>query len=169
MKLISVNIGTLTFRMEFALTAMKRIILKSKRIAKKNKLPCRILAQEPLTWIVSSDIETSLYEPIQLVLLPSPCNFRKLATESLKKANRKCEVLFTGTSTASIQAAVQAGMGLTILPQGAITKGVRKAPSNWELPELPMYSLTLFTDEKTENDARDIFIFYLKAELNNLK
>ena len=129
----------------------------------------RILAQEPLIWIVSSDTETTLHEPIQLVLLPSPCSFRKLATESLEKANRKWEVQFTGTSTASIQAAVQAGMGLTILPQGAITKGVRKASSHWELPELPMYSLALFTDEQKENDARDVFIHYLEAGLKNLK
>lgn len=130
---------------------------------------CRILAQEPLTWIVSSDTKRTLQEPIQLVLLPSPCIFRKIITESLEKANRKWEVLFTGTSTASIQAAVQAGMGLSILPQGAITKGLRKAPSSWELPELPMYSLALFTDDQKENDARDVFIQYLEAELNNLK
>ena len=130
---------------------------------------CRILAQEPLTWMVSSDTEITLPEPIQLVLLPSPCSFRKLATESFKKVNRKWEVLFTGTSRASIQAAVQAGMGLTILPQGAITKGLRKAPSHWELPELPLFSLALFTDEQTENDARDVFILYLEAELNKQK
>jgi hypothetical protein len=37
----------------------------------------------------------------------------------LEKDNRKWEVLFTGTSIANIQAAVQAGMGLSVLPKGA--------------------------------------------------
>jgi len=32
-----------------------------------------------------------------------------------------------------------------------------------------MYSLALSTDEQRENDARDVFIGYLEAELNNLK
>ena len=70
----------------------------------------------------------------QLVLLPSPCSFRKIATEGLEKANRKWEVLFTGTSIANIQAAVQAGMGLSVLPKGALKEGLRKAPFHLELP-----------------------------------
>jgi len=130
---------------------------------------CRVLTQEPLTWVVGNDTEASLNEALHLVVLPSPCSFRRVATESLEKANRKWEVLFTGTSIASIQAAVQAGMGLSILPKGALKEGLRKAPSHLELPELPMYSIALITDEQKANDARDVFISYLEAELNNLK
>lgn len=127
----------------------------------------RVLLQEPLVWIVGKDTEASLLEALHLVVLPSPCSFRKIATESLDKINRKWEVLFTGTSIASIQAAVQAGMGVSILPKGAVKEGLRKAPSHLELPELPMYSIALITDEQRENDARDVFISYLEAELNN--
>jgi DNA-binding transcriptional LysR family regulator len=106
---------------------------------------------------------------MHLVLLPSPCSFRKIATESLERANRKWEVLFTGTYIANIQAAVQAGMGLSILPKGALKEGLRKAPSHLELPELPMYLIALITDKQRSNDARDVFISYLEAKLNNLK
>ena len=58
-------------------------------------------------------------------------------------------------------------MGLSISPKGALKEGLRKAPSNLELPELPMYSLALITDEQAKNDARDVFISYLEAEINN--
>ena len=127
---------------------------------------CRILTQEPLTWVVGKDTEVFLHEEaVNLVLLPSPCNFRKIATEGLEKANRKWKIVFTGTSIANIQAAVQAGMGLSILPMGAIKEGLRKAPSHLKLPELPMYSIVLITDEQKANDARDVFISYLEAEL----
>ena len=98
---------------------------------------CRVLTQEPLIWVIGKDTEVSLHEVLHLVLLLSPCSFRKIATEGLEKANRKWEVLFTGTSIANIQAAVQAGMGLSILPKGALKEGLRKAPSQLELP---MYS-----------------------------
>jgi DNA-binding transcriptional LysR family regulator len=128
---------------------------------------CRVLTQEPLVWVVGRDTEASRHEMAHLVLLPSPCYFRKIATESLEKVGRKWEVLFTGTSIASVQSAVQAGMGLSILPAGALKEGLRKAPSHLELPALPMYSLALITDEQKENDARDVFISYLEAELNN--
>jgi DNA-binding transcriptional LysR family regulator len=83
---------------------------------------------------------------VNLVLLPSPCSFRKIATEGLEKANRNWEIVFTGTSIANIQAAVQAGMGLSILPMGAIKEGLRKAPIHLGLPELPMYSIVLITN-----------------------
>ena len=132
--------------------------------------PCRVLTQEPLTWIIGTRSDAPLYrDAVHLALLPSPCSFRKIATESLEKANRKWEVLFTGTSIASIQAAVQAGMGLSVLPQGALTEGLQKAPSHLELPDLPLYALVLIIDEQTENEARDMFTSYLEAELNRLK
>jgi len=129
---------------------------------------CRVLMQEPLIWVIGKDTKLSPHDIIHLVLLPSPCVFRKMATEGLEKANRKWAVLYTGSSIANIQAAVQAGMGLSILPAGALTEGLRKAPANLQLPELPMYSIVLIKDEEDSNDARDVFVSYLEAELNNL-
>lgn len=126
----------------------------------------QLLLQEPLVWAIGEENETSLYDDlIQLVLLPSPCCFRKIATDGLETANRKWEVMFTGTSIANIQAAVQAGMGLSILPQGALKKGLKKAPANLKLPELPMYSIILIRNDN-KSDAGDLFVSYLEAELN---
>ena len=130
---------------------------------------CRILTQEPLIWVAGQDMEASLHETIHRVLLPSPCFFRKIATESLERAHRQWEIMFTGTSIASVQSAVQAGMGPSILPAGALKEGLRKAPSHLELPELPMYALALITDEQKKNHARDVFIGYLEADLNKVK
>ncbi|MBU1060358.1 MAG: LysR family transcriptional regulator [Proteobacteria bacterium] len=129
---------------------------------------CRVLIQEPLVWVMGKETEGSLDEVLNLVVLPSPCSFRKIATERLDKAQRKWEILFTGTSIGNIQAAVQAGIGVSILPKGALKEGLRKAPSHLELPELPMYSIVVITDEERENDARDVFISYLEAELNSI-
>ncbi|WDP91830.1 MAG: LysR family transcriptional regulator [Desulfobacter sp.] len=130
---------------------------------------CRTLTREPLVWVVGRDTDTALLqEPVNLVLLPAPCSFRGLATGSLEKINRKWEVMFTGSSIANIQAAVQAGMGLSILPQGALKEGLKKAPAQLNLPELPMYAIALITDETQPNDARDVFISYLEAEINTI-
>jgi len=129
---------------------------------------CRVLMQEPLIWVIGKDAEISPQDVLHLVLLPSPCVFRKMATEGLEKANREWEVLYTGSSIANIQTAVQAGMGLSILPAGALTEGLRKAPAHLQLPELPMYSIVLIKDEEKANDARDVFVRYLEGGLNNL-
>ncbi len=130
---------------------------------------CRVLVQEPLVWVVSKDTELShLSDPVPLVALPSPCLFRKFATDGLEKADRKWDILFTGTSIANIQAAVEAGMGLSILPKGAMNEKLKKAPAHLKLPELPMYSIVLITDEEAKNDAKDVFVSYLEAELDSL-
>jgi DNA-binding transcriptional LysR family regulator len=130
---------------------------------------CRVLLQEPLIWVIGKNTEISIHDMLHLVLLPAPCVFRKMAKEGLDKADRKWEVLYTGSSISNIQTAVQAGMGLSILPTGALTEGLRKAPSHLELPELPMYSIVLIQDEQKANDARDVFVSYLEAEVNNLE
>ncbi|MEH0019016.1 MAG: LysR family transcriptional regulator [Desulfobacter sp.] len=126
----------------------------------------RVLVQEPLIWVTGKDTDIAHCDIMPLALLPSPCIFRTLAIENLEKAGRKWEILYTGSSIAGIQMAVQAGMGLSVLPMGALTRGMRKAPSQLELPGLPTYAIALFTDERQKNDARDVFVSYLEAELN---
>lgn len=128
---------------------------------------CRVIFQEPLIWAMGENADVSLEGVIPLVMQPSPCHFRKLATENLEKEGRKWEIIYTATSTAGIQTAVQAGIGLSVLPLGALKAGMKKAPARLKLPELPTFSIALFKDEKKKNDAGDYFIRYLEAELNN--
>lgn len=128
--------------------------------------PSRILTQEPLVWVMGKNTDPSmLQEPINLLLLPASCSFRQLAVEGLNRINRKWEVLFTGSSIASIQAAVQAGMGVSVLPQGALKEGMKKAPAHLNLPELPLFSIVMLTDPTQSNPARDLFISYLEDEV----
>jgi len=129
----------------------------------------QLLTQEPLLWVVSKDSDPSQYESLPLVLFPFPCSFRQIATKSLKNINRDWETPFTGTSTASIQNAVKAGMGVAILPQGAVITGIKKVPPSLGLPELPMHTIVVIVDESKENDARDVFISYLEVEVNSLE
>lgn len=128
----------------------------------------RVLTEEPLIWVISHNTESSIPETLPLVLQPSPCSFKKIAIENLDKVNRKWKIVFTGTSTASIQTAVQAGMGLSVLPKGALKEGLKEAPPHLELPELPMFTMVLFMDEKKKNEVGDFFISYLEAEIEKL-
>ncbi len=131
---------------------------------------CRTLVQEPLIWVVGKDTEVQMFEdPVSLVSLPAPCTFRKYAIEGIKSIGRGWEVLFTGNSIANIQAAVQAGMGVSVLPKGAMSEHLKQAPAQLGLPELPIYSIVLISDEQEENTARDVFISYLETELRTLK
>lgn len=128
----------------------------------------RVLYQEPLVWAVGQGVDGTVHERLHLALLPPPCHFRKLATDLLEQAGRTWDISYTGTSMSSVQAAVQAGIGVSILPKGALRKGLRKAPAHFELPDLPIYSLALIQDEERDDEARDVFVGYLEAELDDL-
>jgi DNA-binding transcriptional LysR family regulator len=128
----------------------------------------RVLFREPLIWIMGQGMEITESDMINLALLPAPCSFRKLAIESLDVAGRRWDLSLTGTSIPGLQAAVQAGIGMSVLPRSALRKGLRRAPAHLEMPELPMFSLALITDEGRDDEARDVFIGYLEAELEDL-
>lgn len=128
----------------------------------------RRIVKDPLIWVTGKGHSLSEGEPIPLVLLPSPCGFRNIAIETLETAGIPWEIVFTGTSVTSIQAAVQAGLGISILPTGALTSFLQRLPISTGLPELPIHTLAVFTDKNVENHAKNIFIDYLELELTKL-
>lgn len=62
---------------------------------------------------------------LPLVLLPEPCVLRTFALDALQRARRPFKIAFVGSSMASVQAAVAAGLGVSIVPQSALLPGMR--------------------------------------------
>ncbi len=126
----------------------------------------RILMRDPLIWTIGLEYEIPENKPLPLVMLSAPCHFRKMAIEALEKDGSDWKIVFTGTSMASVQAAVQAGLGVTVFPSRALTSKLRQLPLNLGFPELPMHEIALFTDEKQDMPAKKVFIDYLELELS---
>ncbi|HSN20163.1 MAG TPA: LysR substrate-binding domain-containing protein [Usitatibacter sp.] len=80
---------------------------------------------EPQVWVVREGLEPARGEPVALALLPPPCVLREHALSSLKRLHRASKVAFTGSSMASVQAAVAAGIGVSILPRSSLLPGMR--------------------------------------------
>lgn len=124
-----------------------------------------ILFDEQLFWVVSKQTKSTFDGLIPLVVFPQQCTFRKLATDHLSNLGRSWEIAFAGTSVASIQAAIKADLGLSILPEGAITDGIMLAPSDLNLPKLPKFPIAIFQRQQNKNDAADFFIRYFENEI----
>ncbi len=76
---------------------------------------------EPLEWVgSSSSLDPS--KPLPLVLSPHPCVYRASAFRALEEAGRKWRLVFSSPSYTGTLAAVQAGMGITVLPRNMIPK-----------------------------------------------
>ncbi len=73
--------------------------------------------REPLVWAGTRPEIFTSEETLPLVVSPHPCVYRKRATAALDRAGRSWRVAYTSTSLAGAQAAVRAGLGLTVLPK----------------------------------------------------
>jgi DNA-binding transcriptional LysR family regulator len=80
--------------------------------------------REPLVWVAAAGFAVSRLEALPLVVSPDPCVYRKRATEALDRARRPWRVSYTCASLAGAQAAVRAGLGVSVLPKDMTPEGL---------------------------------------------
>ena len=76
--------------------------------------------REPLVWAASRPDLFAAEGRLPLVVSPHPCVYRKRATAALDRAGRAWRIAYTSTSLAGAQAAVRAGLGVTVLPKAMV-------------------------------------------------
>jgi DNA-binding transcriptional LysR family regulator len=93
-----------------------------------------VIEKRALKWIIRPDFQ--LEEPIRLVLFAPPCEFRQIATQTLK--HKTWKQTFSSASLAGTWAAVEAGLGISIrtdlgIPRTLATRaqlpGTKRLPS----------------------------------------
>jgi DNA-binding transcriptional LysR family regulator len=85
----------------------------------------KALWSEPVAWVAREGFEAQPGTPVPLALLPAPCVLREHALESLKRAKQPWVLRYTGSSMASVQAAVVAGVGASIIPRSSLIPGMQ--------------------------------------------
>jgi len=74
---------------------------------------------EPIEWVGDGALLQS-GKPLPLVLSPQPCVYRAHALSALQDAGHRWRLVFSSPSYAGTVAAVEAGMGITVLPRTMI-------------------------------------------------
>jgi DNA-binding transcriptional LysR family regulator len=76
---------------------------------------------EILHWVTSRSHPLDPYHnPVRLAVFPQGCLYRNRAIHALEAAGRAWHIAYTSPNFTGIQAAVSAGLGLSILPEPAI-------------------------------------------------
>lgn len=91
--------------------------------------------REPLVWVCGTGYTLPKSELLPLVVSPEPCVYRKRALEALRHSRRGWRVAYTCGSLAGAQAAVRAGLGITVLPKDMVPPGLHILESGG-LPDL---------------------------------
>lgn len=100
--------------------------------------------REVLDWVASPRLVTETEGPIPLILAPAPDVYRKRALSALDAAGRDWRIVYTSPSLAGLQAAVQAGLGLTVLPTEMIPADMVSVSARLQLPKLPDTEIVLY-------------------------
>lgn len=93
--------------------------------------------REPLIWMMGADAVLEVEEELPLALFVHQCAFRDLALDGLRQCGWRGTEVFNSKSVATIQAAVEAGLGLTVLPKSTLRPGLRALGPDEGFPSLP--------------------------------
>ena len=92
--------------------------------------------REPLVWVGADASLTETGDPLPLVVAPSPCVYRKRAITALERTGRAWRCAYTSPSLAGQQAALRAGLGITVLPSEMVPPDLMRLGPKHGLPEL---------------------------------
>lgn len=124
-----------------------------------------VLLREPMVWVQSarSAIDPTR-TPIPLVVFAAPCGFRRTALHLLEKVGRLWRIAYSGTSLASIQSAVIADLGISILGKSSVLPGMKIVGAREGLPALPNLSIAIYSCKSADESlVRSLSTFIAAA------
>ncbi|WP_309490810.1 LysR family transcriptional regulator [Oceaniferula flava] len=123
-----------------------------------------ILWDEPLVWTGTLPADYQPSQALDLVLMPSPCCYRKIAFDTLTKIGTPWKLAIEANSVHAVQSAVRAGLGISVLPRSVL--GDKLPRINDTLPKLPQTSLASYVARGTTHPYAQRFIDFLVSCVN---
>jgi DNA-binding transcriptional LysR family regulator len=126
----------------------------------------RHLQKEKLLWVQaeSSTIDPRK-NPLPLVMFGPQCRYRPICLEALQKAGRTWEIVYDGGSLASIQSAVGADLGLSVLSALSLKPGIEIAGKKAGLPPLPTSNLALYSRKNPSDPSVQMLAGFIAEEV----
>lgn len=134
--------------------------------AEPARLPAAKLWPERLAWAGSPERCPEALRPLPLVVYPEGCTYRARMTRALTKAGIPWRIACTTPSLAGLQAAVQAGLGVTVLSTHTIPQGLRVLGLETGFPGLPDVTIGLYYDRGRLSEAASSLINFLIRRLD---
>lgn len=125
--------------------------------------------REMLDWVASPRLVVETGSPIPLVLAPAPDVYRKRALSALDAAGREWRIVYTSPSLAGLQAAVQAGLGVTVLPTEMIPANMISVSAGLQLPKLPDTEIVLYRAPGHVSPAAELLSSTIVAALEQAR
>lgn len=120
------------------------LLLELEQLDEFSRVPVRT---SPVVWISGAHFHHQRGLPLPLVLVDSPCVFRRMALHKLEQENRPWRNAFQTPTLAGVRAALRAGLGVTPRTIEMLTPGLKVVGEELELPPLPSATYYLYMRE----------------------
>jgi DNA-binding transcriptional LysR family regulator len=100
--------------------------------------------RDVLVWVGSPQLVVDRSQPVPLVLTAGPDVYRTRALESLQAIGRDWRIVYTSLSSEGLQAAVRAGLGVTVLSKDMVPDGMNMLGEEHGFPQLPDAEIALY-------------------------
>ena len=112
-----------------------------------------VLRTSPVVWLSGTRAHHLQSPTLPLVLIDSPCVFRRMALESLEAQNRAWRPTFQTTTVTGLRAALRAGLGITARTIEMLTPDLKVVDQELGLAPLPSVSYQLYVRMDDSSDA----------------
>jgi len=124
-----------------------------------------LLYRDALVWVSAPSFQLRLDRPVPLATLPPHCTHRGISLEALDRAGIPWRFVYVSSSTAGLQAAVQGGLGIAMVPKSAVIPELRILGAEHGLPPLPDFEIEIFVREKAPTPSCRAFVDFMTEEL----
>ncbi|MDB5981996.1 MAG: LysR family transcriptional regulator [Pseudomonas sp.] len=135
-----------------------------KRNCKQSPDPALCQWPEHLTWVAGRSLQT-IADPVPLAVFPQGCIYRERIIHALESAGRRWRIAFASQSLVGIQAAVSAGLGISLLPSTAVLAEHRPLGLDEGFVEAPPSELALISASLLLPQVHRTLADYLKEHL----
>lgn len=120
---------------------------------------------DELVWVSSDKHDVHLLPEVPLIAAFEGCIYRKRAIAKLTQKKRPWRLVYTIPDLTGIEAAIQEGLGVTVLAKSTVPDNLVIIKESDKLPKLGEIGITLIHNESNSNQAIDRLLEFLRISL----
>ena len=120
---------------------------------------------DDMVWVSSPHYTINTQSTLPLIAAPDGCIYRKRAIASLEQAGSPWQIVYTIQDLSGIQAAIESGLGVTVLARSTVPDTLKILKPGGPLPALGKMGISLSKFGKSNHKAVDKIAEYLTNSL----
>lgn len=124
-----------------------------------------LVRSDELVWVSSQPFAFEPEQTVQLIVAGEGCIYRKHAIAWLDKMQMPWRVVYNITEISGIQAALEEGIGITVLAKSVVPKRLSIIPLGEEMPNLGSIGIELTINNDCKMPAAERLLSYIEQAL----